>query len=86
MSQTTNFKTEQEKKQQELLNKIILNHCVACHQQLDLLQLRLINFEDLVEGVRETLRRTSYELKDHKENFPHKLPENLNKQPKLTKV
>ena len=85
MSQTTNFKTEQEKKQQELLNKIILNHCVACHQQLDLLLLRLINFEDLVEGVRETLRRTTYELKDHKETFPHKLPQNSNK-PKLTKV
>lgn len=85
MSNTTNFKTEQQLKQQELLNKIILNHCVACHQQLDLLQLRLINFEDLVAGVRETLRRTTYELKDHKENFPHKLPQDINK-PKLTKV
>jgi hypothetical protein len=83
---TTNFKTEQELKKQELLNKIILNHCVACHQQLDLLQLRLINFEDLVEGVRETLRRTTYELKDHKETFPHKVPQNLKEQPKLTKV
>ena len=34
---TTKFKTETEKAYQEKLRSIILQHCVACHQQLDLL-------------------------------------------------
>ena len=53
---TKNFKTEQEKKYTEKMRSIILQHCVACHQQLDLLQLRLVNFDDLITGVQNTIK------------------------------
>lgn len=56
------FQTEDDKKVLEMKRKLILSHCVACHQQLDLLQLRLINFDDLVDGVTETLKTTQAEL------------------------
>lgn len=61
---TTKFKTEAEKAHQEKLRHIILQHCVACHQQLDLLQLRLVNFDDLIEGVKQTIRLTNKQLKE----------------------
>jgi len=62
--ETKNFKTEQEKRYEEAKRKIILQHCVACHQQLDLLQLRLINFDDLVIGVQDTVNLTNKQLKE----------------------
>jgi hypothetical protein len=61
---TTKFKTEEEKKHSEAARKIVLQHCVACHQQLDLLQLRLINFEDLVNGVQDTILLTNKQLSE----------------------
>lgn len=61
---TTKFKTEEEKKTDEATRKIILQHCVQCHQQLDLLQLRLINFEDLVNGVQDTILITNKQLSE----------------------
>ena len=56
---TQEFKTEQQKKQEEVIRKIVLSHCVSCHQQLDLLQLRLINFDDLIKGVIDTVKETN---------------------------
>jgi len=61
---TTKFKTEEQKKHDEAARKIVLQHCVACHQQLDLLQLRLINFEDLVNGVKDTILLTNKQLSE----------------------
>jgi len=60
------LKTEAEKQQEELTRKIVLQHCVNCHQQLDLLQLRLINFDDLVQGVLDSIKTASYQLKENK--------------------
>lgn len=57
------FKTEEQKQKDEILRKIILQHCVICHQQLDLLQLRLINFDDLIKGVIDTLKQTQNLIK-----------------------
>ena len=57
------FKTEAQKQKDEILRKIILTHCVQCHQQLDLLQLRLINFDDLIKGVIDTLKQTQSLIK-----------------------
>tara|TARA_B100000902_G_C26622339_1_gene580386 strand:+ start:162 stop:404 length:243 start_codon:yes stop_codon:yes gene_type:complete len=57
------FKTEAQKQKDEILRKIILTHCVQCHQQLDLLQLRLINFDDLIKGVIDTLKQTQNLIK-----------------------
>jgi hypothetical protein len=50
--------------------KIVLSHCVACHQQLDLLQLRLINFDDLIIGVQDTITLTTKQLNDLKQDKP----------------
>lgn len=61
---TTKFKTEEQKKHDEATRKIVLQHCVSCHQQLDLLQLRLINFEDLVNGVKDTILLTNKQLSE----------------------
>ncbi len=60
---TKNFKTEQEKNYENKLKNLILTHCVTCHQQLDLLRLRLINFEDLISGVQITIEDTQKMLK-----------------------
>lgn len=65
-----NFKTEQEKKYNDKKRKIVLSHCVACHQQLDLLQLRLINFDDLIIGVQDTITLTTKQLNDLKQDKP----------------
>tara|TARA_Y100000588_G_C14184392_1_gene895183 strand:+ start:477 stop:719 length:243 start_codon:yes stop_codon:yes gene_type:complete len=59
---SSKFKTEAEKAYQEKVRAIILQHCVSCHQQLDLLQLRLVNFDDLIEGVKQTIRVTTKQL------------------------
>ena len=59
---TKNFKTEQEKLYTEKMRSIILQHCVSCHQQLDLLQLRLVNFDDLITGVQNTIKQTTKQL------------------------
>lgn len=59
---TKNFKTEQEKLHTEKMRSIILQHCVSCHQQLDLLQLRLVNFDDLISGVQSTIKQTTKQL------------------------
>lgn len=76
--ETTNFKTEKQKRDQETLRKIILNHCLVCHQQLDTLRLRLISFDDLVDGVKTTFITTNRLLKDHEAK--------TKESPKLTKV
>jgi hypothetical protein len=78
---TQEFKTEQQKKQEEVIRKIVLSHCVSCHQQLDLLQLRLINFDDLVKGVIDTVKETQ-RLLNQEEVFNSK----INKQDKKLKV
>jgi len=67
---TENFKTEQEKQFEDQKRAIILQHCVTCHQQLDLLQLRLINFDDLIKGVQDTIDKTRMELKNLKPPTP----------------
>ena len=61
--ETTNFQTEQEKKHNELKRKLVLSTCVSCEQQLRLLQLRLISFDDLVAGVQQTIETAGLELK-----------------------
>jgi heterodisulfide reductase subunit B len=85
--ETTNFKTEQEKKYTEKMRAIILHHCVTCHQQLDLLQLRLINFDDLIIGVQETIKVTTKQLTEMAvENPPAPLFEPAGKPTHLKKV
>jgi len=82
---TTKFKTEQEKAHQEKLRHVILQHCVSCHQQLDLLQLRLVNFDDLITGVKQTIRLTNKQLKEIA--APTDIPISPTEQPlKLKKV
>ena len=78
---TQEFKTEQQKKQEEVIRKIVLSHCVSCHQQLDLLQLRLINFDDLIKGVIDTVKETQ-RLLNQEEVFNNK----INKDKKLKVV
>lgn len=78
---TQEFKTEQQKKQEEVIRKIVLSHCVSCHQQLDLLQLRLINFDDLIKGVIDTVKETQ-RLLNQEEVFNNK----INKEDKKLKV
>lgn len=84
---TTDFKTEQEKKSTEKMRAIILQHCVTCHQQLDLLQLRLINFDDLIVGVQDTIKNTTRQLTEMAiENPPTPLFEPAGKPTQLKKV
>ena len=78
---TQEFKTEQQKKQEEVIRKIVLSHCVSCHHQLDLLQLRLINFDDLIKGVIDTVKETQ-RLLNQEEVFNSK----INKDKKLKVV
>ena len=74
---TQEFKTEQQKKQEEVIRKIVLSHCVSCHQQLDLLQLRLINFDDLIKGVIDTVKETN-RLLSQEEVMSQKLKDKSN--------
>tara|TARA_Y100000588_G_C14089276_1_gene853678 strand:+ start:107 stop:349 length:243 start_codon:yes stop_codon:yes gene_type:complete len=69
---TTKFKTEAEKAYQEKVRHIVLQHCVSCHQQLDLLQLRLVNFDDLIDGVKQTIRVTTKQLQELDSPTPQK--------------
>lgn len=78
---TKELQTEDQKAKAETLRKIVLTHCVDCHQQLDLLQLRLINFDDLVKGVLETIKRTNYVLNENKNSST-----NVEEEPTLKKV
>lgn len=68
--ETTNFQTEQEKKFNELKRKLILSTCVSCEQQLRLLQLRLISFDDLITGVEQTISNVNTELKQLEKSKP----------------
>ena len=52
------------------MRSIILQHCVSCHQQLDLLQLRLVNFDDLITGVQSTIKLTQTQLQDLAKDNP----------------
>tara|TARA_Y100000588_G_C14181912_1_gene894058 strand:+ start:511 stop:753 length:243 start_codon:yes stop_codon:yes gene_type:complete len=69
---TSKFKTEAEKEHDRKVSAIILNHCVSCRHQLDLLQLRLIEFEDLIKGVTQTIRGTSKQLQELTSPTPQK--------------
>ena len=42
------LKTEKQLKNEDLLKNLVLSTCVSCEQQLRLLQLRLISFDDLI--------------------------------------
>jgi hypothetical protein len=56
------LKTEKELKNEDLLKNLVLSTCVSCEQQLRLLQLRLISFDDLIQGVSETIKTSNIEL------------------------
>ena len=56
------LKTEKELKNEDLLKNLVLSTCVSCEQQLRLLQLRLISFDDLIQGVSETIKTSNKEL------------------------
>ena len=56
------LKTEKQLKNEDLLKNLVLSTCVSCEQQLRLLQLRLISFDDLIQGVSETIKTSNAEL------------------------
>lgn len=56
------LKTEKQLKNEDLLKNLVLSTCVSCEQQLRLLQLRLISFDDLIKGVCETIKTSNTEL------------------------
>lgn len=56
------LKTEKQLKNEDLLKNLVLSTCVSCEQQLRLLQLRLISFDDLIKGVSETIKTSNAEL------------------------
>ena len=57
------LKTNKELINEEMLKNCILSTCVSCEQQLRLLQLRLISFDDLVKGVTDTIITSEAEIK-----------------------
>ena len=57
------LKTKTQLKNEEMLKNCILSTCVSCEQQLRLLQLRLISFDDLIKGVTETITSSEAEIK-----------------------
>jgi len=57
------LKTKKELKNEEMLKNCILSTCVSCEQQLRLLQLRLISFDDLIKGVTDTITTAESEIK-----------------------
>jgi len=63
MDNNNTLKTEAELKNEDLLKNLVLSTCVSCEQQLRLLQLRLISFDDLIKGVTETITQASNEVK-----------------------
>ena len=56
------LKTDKQLKNEDLLKNLVLSTCVSCEQQLRLLQLRLISFDDLIQGVSETIKTSNTEL------------------------
>ena len=63
MDNNNTLKTEAELKNADLEKNLVLSTCVSCEQQLRLLQLRLISFDDLIKGVKETIKTASVEIK-----------------------
>ena len=63
MDNNNTLKTEAELKNDDLLKNLVLSTCVSCEQQLRLLQLRLISFDDLIKGVTDTINQASNEIK-----------------------
>ena len=63
MDNNNTLKTEAELKNEDLMKNLVLSTCVSCEQQLRLLQLRLISFDDLIKGVSETINQASNEIK-----------------------
>jgi hypothetical protein len=63
MDNNNTLKTEAELKNADLLKNLVLSTCVSCEQQLRLLQLRLISFDDLINGVTDTINTSHIELK-----------------------
>ena len=62
MDNNTTLKTKAEIKNDEMLKNLVLSTCVSCEQQLRLLQLRLISFEDLINGVSDTITTAQTEI------------------------
>jgi hypothetical protein len=62
MDNNNTLKTEAELKNEDLLKNLVLSTCVSCEQQLRLLQLRLISFDDLIKGVTETINTSAVEI------------------------
>ena len=62
MDNNSTLKTEKELKNDEMLKNLVLSTCVSCEQQLRLLQLRLISFEDLINGVSDTIQTAQTEI------------------------
>ena len=57
------LKTNAELKNEDMLKNCVLSTCVSCEQQLRLLQLRLISFDDLIKGVSDTILTAANEVK-----------------------
>ena len=57
------LKTKAELKNEDMIKNCVLSTCVSCEQQLRLLQLRLISFDDLIKGVTDTVNSAAEELK-----------------------
>ena len=62
MDNNTTLKTKAEIKNEDMLKNLVLSTCVSCEQQLRLLQLRLISFEDLINGVSDTIQTAQQEI------------------------
>lgn len=56
------LKTKEELKNEDMMKNLVLSTCVSCEQQLRLLQLRLISFEDLIKGVSDTIISAQTEI------------------------
>lgn len=63
MDNNNTLKTNAELKNEEAMKKLVLSTCVSCEQQLRLLQLRLISFDDLITGVSNTIVSANNDLK-----------------------
>jgi hypothetical protein len=62
MDNNNTLKTKAEIKNDEMLKNLVVSTCVCCEQQLRLLQLRLISFEDLINGVSDTIQTAQQEI------------------------
>ena len=62
MDNNNTLKTKAEIKNEDMLKNCVLSTCVSCEQQLRLLQLRLISFDDLIQGVTATINSAQAEL------------------------